>query len=343
MMQGPLRLAQRRGLATRCRLTPHSTIMTGSTCQGVEKRYPLSSAITQNHHQQPQRFLATTPVFSEDEEERRYIAADLFDQYSQVRSGEDDGKYNDLRELLRGIGEAQPPDKLIREIFDVADSDRNGYLDLQEFLDHSDFILGKNPARIILLVGGPGCGKGTIAERLQEICHVVHLSSGDMLRDEVAQGSALGKQVQEIMARGELVSSAVIVALMKKHMHHHPGKRVLLDGFPRSAENAQDLITYCGTPELALHLHCDDTILLERIIGRGADLPAEERREDDNFKTALERLRTFHKHHPSTLEWLKDHCVPIINLDCSGPPETVWGQLEAIGRLMRPAVKVPFQ
>lgn len=170
---------------------------------------------------------------------------------------------------------------------------------------------------------------------------MVHLSSGDMLREEVARNSALGQQVKDIMARGELVSSAIMVALMKRRMRQHPGKRVLLDGFPRSPENAHDLVTLCGKPELALHLVCDDTVLLERILGRGANLPAGQRRDDDNFDTALERLRTFHKHHHSTLEWLKEQHVPIVNLDCSGTPESVWSQLQAIGRLMRPAVKVP--
>lgn len=81
---------------------------------------------------------------------------------------------------------------------------------------------------------------------------------------------------------------------------------------------------------------------MERIMGRGAASaegdPAD-RREDDNFHTALSRLRTFHKYHHGTMEWLREHHVPIVNLDCSGSAESVWQQLVAIGRLMRPAVK----
>ena len=240
--------------------------------------------------------------------------------------------FDDVRSLLRGIGET-PEEDALHKFFDVADVDHNGFIDLQEFTEYSDFIVGDNPARIILVVGGPGSGKGVLCIRLQEECHVVHLSSGDMLRHEVASGSSLGKQVRGIMARGELVSSAIMVALMKRRMRQHPGKRVLLDGFPRSAENAQDLVTLCGKPELALHLACDDTVLLERIIGRGADLPADERRQDDNFQTALERLRTFHKHHTSTMEWLREQHVPIVNLDCSSSSKSVWQQLQAIGRV----------
>lgn len=177
-------------------------------------------------------------------------------------------------------------------------------------------------------------GKGVLSDRLERECNVVHLSSGKLLRDEVAQGTALGQQAKEIMARGELVSSALMVALMKKRMRGHPGKRVLLDGFPRSLENARDLITLCGRPELALHLVCDDTILMERIMNRKAE------RDDDTFETALQRIRTYHKYHNQTIEWLREQHVPIVNLDCEGPPESVWQQLKAIGKLMRPAVKV---
>ena len=111
------------------------------------------------------------------------------------------------------------------------------------------------------------------------------------------------------------------------------------DGFPRSIENAADLVSLCGLPELALHLVCDDTILMERIMERGSS--AQVPREDDNFHSALKRLRTFHKYHHVTMDWLRDNHVPIVNLDCSGSADSVWSQLVAIGRLMRPAVKLP--
>lgn len=185
---------------------------------------------------------------------RREVAADLFHQYAQVR---DDGvaslDVNDVGNLLREIGEVATPEN-IQRLFAVADADSNGVIDREEFLEHYDYILGGNPARIILVVGGPGSGKGVLSERLQQQCGVVHLSSGDLLRTEVARGSALGRQVRDIMARGELVSSAIMVALMKRRLRDHPGKRVLLDGFPRSLENAHDLVALCGKPELALHL-----------------------------------------------------------------------------------------
>jgi adenylate kinase len=205
-------------------------------------------------------------------------------------------------------------------------------------LRSSDVILGGAPVSIMLVVGGPGSGKGMLSKRLEKECGVVHLSSGDLLRDEVRRGTVLGKEVEGMMAKGELVSSAVIVTMMRRVMRNHPGKRVLLDGFPRSLQNANDLIELCGVPELALHLDCDDTILMERIIMRANTEKGT--RDDDNVHTALQRLRTYHKYHNSTMEWLREQHVPVVNLDCSRSPDNVWQQLSAIGRLMRPVTRI---
>jgi adenylate kinase len=196
-------------------------------------------------------------------------------------------------------------------------------------------VLGGNPSNIVLVVGGPGSGKGVLCARLAKECGCVHMSSGKLLRDEVARGTPLGRQVADSISRGELVSSSVITALIRRNMRKFPGRRVLLDGFPRSLENAIDFSHQMGKPELALHLVCDDTVMMERILKRSRENPG---RTDDNIDTALNRLRTYHRSHGLTLEWLRDDHVPVINLDCSGSEESVWGQLLAIGRLMRPAV-----
>ena len=307
----------------------------------------------------------------------RTALIDLFDQYAKLCDVS--GKHLDrkgLSSILKAVGE-NPQKSVIDQLFKAADVSGDGLIQLevrheymyyalcmvviifcshtfvhsslfhhyfylcvsrQEFLISSDSILGNSPARIVLIVGGPGSGKGMVSKRLERECGVVHLSSGDLLRDEVSRETVLGKQVQGIMERGELVSSAVIVTLIRRVMRNHPGKRVLLDGFPRSLQNAHDLVALCGVPELALHLECDDTILMERIIHRGKETDGE--RSDDNFHTALKRLRTYHKSHHSTMQWLREQHVPVVNLDCSGTPDNVWNQLVGIGRLMRSATKI---
>ena len=133
-----------------------------------------------------------------------------------------------------------------------------------------------------------------------------------------------------------MVTSATITTLIKWHVRSCPGKRVLLDGFPRSLKNAHYFLDLCGKQELALHLDCDDnTISMERILNRAQQAHASSgvARDDDNIDMALKR------YHRPTMEWLHVQHVPIVNLDCSGTPENVWNQLLAIGRLMRPAAK----
>ena len=280
---------------------------------------------------------------------------------------------NSIKLLLESVGE-RPDDETLQTLMKEIDIIGDGRLRLDCFLRASDRILGQAPARIVLVVGGPGSGKGALCERLAKECGAVHLSCGEMLRLEVEAQTPLGKEVADIMARGDLVSSAVVTALMRRRMRHHPGRRILLDGFPRSLENARDFVELCGPPELALHLDCDDTILIERILARGGSSSSSSssgsgeskggnsavdtttsatatttttavvaKRSDDNVHTAIQRLKNYHKHHHSTMSWLKEIRVPIVELDCSGSKEDVWQQLMAIGRLMRPAVKLPIQ
>jgi len=275
---------------------------------------------------------------------------DLFRQFSESLDNQASEDSNEevltmegIKQLLESIGE-RPDEETLESMFKSIDLNNDGVLQLDEFLNASDYVLGGAPARIIIVVGGPGSGKGILCTRLAKECGVTHVSGGDLLRDEVKRGTKLGKQCEEIMNEGGLVSSAVMTTLIRKHMQSFPGQRILLDGFPRSVENAHDFIELMGTPEVALHLECDDTILMERIIKRGEqakdDVNGEGARSDDNFDTALQRLRTFHKYHKPTMDWLRGQHVPIVHLDCSGTPENVWNQLLAIGRLMRPVAQI---
>lgn len=277
-------------------------------------------------------------AFSESEKE---AVMDLFNHYANKKKcgGMDaKGKYltiEGVNRVLTTIGE-QPNEKTIEGIFKEIDLNQDNKLHLNEFMLASDTVLACAPARVVLVVGGPGSGKGLLCSRLAKECNVIHLSCGDMLRDEVAKKTPLGIEVDDIMKRGDLVSSEVITSLLRRRMRNYPQRRILLDGFPRSLQNAIDFKEICGKPELALHLECDDTVLLERIIKRSEI----EDRIDDSVQIALKRLRTFRKYHNITMEWLRQERIPLVNLDCSGTPDNVWHQLEAIGRLMRPVTKI---
>ena len=174
---------------------------------------------------------------------------DLFLSYAKKSKLEDEGGcylcLDGVKELLTAIGERRN-DETVAEFFNAADLNKDGKLHIDEFLKAADQVLSQSPARIVLIVGGPGSGKGILCGRMAKECDAVHLSSGDMLREEVEKGTPIGKEVKEIMARGDLVSSALITALIRRKMRDFPGRRVLLDGFPRSLENAYDFAEIIG-------------------------------------------------------------------------------------------------
>ena len=89
-------------------------------------------------------------------------------------------------------------------------------------------------------IGGPGSGKGTQCEKIVQTFGCHHISSGDLLRNEVASGSELGSQLDEIMKEGKMVPMDITLNLLKKAMAEAGSKTILLDGFPRTMEQAHE-------------------------------------------------------------------------------------------------------
>ena len=143
----------------------------------------------------------------------------------------------------------------------------------------------------IILFGPPGAGKGTQAEKLIKKYNLVHLSTGDLLRSEIAQGSALGLEAKKLMDEGKLVPDNVVIGMIEHKVKNNPNAEgFIFDGFPRTeaqAEALDGLMNSLGKPILGLvSLEVDENELVRRLIERGKISG----RSDDNEETIHKRL-----------------------------------------------------
>ncbi|KAH9284447.1 adenylate kinase [Echinococcus granulosus] len=146
-------------------------------------------------------------------------------------------------------------------------------------------------AKVIFVLGGPGSGKGTQCEKIVAKYGFNHLSSGDLLRDEVQSGSPRGKELQAIMEKGELVSLEVVLALIKDAMLKLIDKSpyFLIDGYPRELEQGTRFEKEVAQCFAVLYFEVSEEVMKQRLLKRGETSG----RADDNEATIVQRLKTF--------------------------------------------------
>jgi adenylate kinase len=216
----------------------------------------------------------------------------------------------------------------------------------------------------LILLGPPGAGKGTQAKRLYDRHKLVQLSTGDMLRAEVASGSVLGKQAKQVMEAGQLVSDAIVIGIIDKRIDAPDCKSgFVLDGFPRTEKQAialDEMLTRKGKKiDGVIELAVDEDALVERISGRFAcancgagyhdkfQRPKKEgvcdvcggtdftRRKDDNAETVKARLKAYREQTAPILPYYKNKGL-LQRVDGMADPDAVTKDIAGVLSRIKP-------
>jgi len=182
-------------------------------------------------------------------------------------------------------------------------------------------------SQIVVIFGPPAAGKGTMAKRLQEKYDLIHLSTGDMLRTAADEGTELGVKAKEYMDRGELLPDELVIDIVAERIKQPDvqEKGVLLDGFPRTVEQAKALDATLGQQKVDVVLSLevsDNDVLIKRMQGRAQNSD----RADDNEETLLKRIETFKE---QTLPVLDHYKAIVRSFNAEQDREDVWDAIEA--------------
>lgn len=206
----------------------------------------------------------------------------------------------------------------------------------------------------IVLLGAPGCGKGTQAKRLMADRNIPHISTGDMLREAVSKGTRFGQKARDILGAGQLVSDDIVLGIISERLAQpDAADGFILDGFPRTHQQAidlEELLDLLGTPlDAAILLDVDFDILMKRLTGRrtcsltgkllniyfspqaeldacieaGGELI---QRDDDNEETIGNRLEVYHERTEPVIEFYRSRGT-LKTIDAEGEIEDVYSRL----------------
>jgi len=183
-------------------------------------------------------------------------------------------------------------------------------------------------ARRLLLLGAPGAGKGTQAERLVRKLGIPQISTGDMLRAAVAAGTAVGERARAAMDRGELVTDEIVIGVAEERLAQDDARGgFVLDGFPRTDVQARALdamLERMGTPlERCVALVADSDELVRRLLKR-AEI---EGRSDDNEETIRNRMRVYRDQTAPLVAYYRERGL-LREVEAAGPIDEIEKRVE---------------
>ncbi|NOZ63336.1 MAG: adenylate kinase [Caldiserica bacterium] len=199
----------------------------------------------------------------------------------------------------------------------------------------------------IILLGAPGAGKGTLAEMLEERKGLSHISTGDLLRKEVKENTALGKEARKFMDKGLLVPDALVVEVLKKNLNSDSG--FVLDGFPRNINQAKMLEENDIDVDTVISLRVKDAIIISRLSGRRicskcgkiyhlVNMPPKKegvcdvcggalfQREDDREEVIKKRLEIYRKESEELIDYYAKRSK-LKEVDANAEAEDTYGKL----------------
>jgi adenylate kinase len=189
----------------------------------------------------------------------------------------------------------------------------------------------------VLMVAPPGAGKGTQGALIAAHFGIVHIATGELLRDHVARRTELGLAVQEYLDRGELVPDQVVLDMVREAVvaARAAGGGYVLDGIPRNMEQARALYLIGRelgmTADVALHLDADDAEVTRRLLARAAI----EHRTDDTAEVISQRLALYHRVTSPILYWYRDRGI-LVSVDAMRPVQQVSREILTDLDQMRP-------
>jgi len=186
--------------------------------------------------------------------------------------------------------------------------------------------LKKAGVPIIFIVGGPGSGKGTQCAKMVEKYGLSHLSSGDLLRDEVQSGSARGSQLTKIMESGQLVPLEVVLDLIKEAMLKEFSKGshgFLIDGYPREVKQGVQFESEIMEAALVIYFEVSGETMTQRLLGRAKTSG----RVDDNIETIKKRLDTFYKQTEPVVDHYKKQ-GKLVQVKAEGSVDAIFAEVQ---------------